>query len=167
MSPYLNKSQSNNISVVVRGTWATEGRETHRDIHLHPCTCLQTRKTAAALQSARVQENTQRHMHSPRKYKYTSWDKWKHTNTGTNTCTERKAPWSLTHSFQSGSLERTARHCLELELKTEAEKRRRKRMIVCDVDGQRSIDHGSLQPNALLSWDVRSAYPALFASAVG
>lgn len=36
-----------------------------------------------------------------------------------------KATWALTHSFQSGSLEQTARHCRELELKTQAEKKKK------------------------------------------
>lgn len=45
-------------------------------------------------------------------------------NTCTDKETQRKATWFLTHSFQSGNLERTAHHCRELELKTRAEKKK-------------------------------------------
>lgn len=78
---------------------------------------------SAALQSAllrakvRVPRDEVKHTQSPR----VNSEKTTDTHSETHTHIEGA---SRTHRFQSGSLEQTARHCRELELKTQTEEKK-------------------------------------------
>lgn len=144
MFSYANKSQCNNISVAVPRT-TRENRDTHTQItpQPKPCTCRPARLLQLSWEHLCKQrwghwetwKNTHSHLlFTPVQTHQWRWVKKKekrhrcsHThkhNTCTDKETQRKATWFLTHSFQSGNLERTAHHCRELELKTRAEKKK-------------------------------------------
>lgn len=147
------KNISHNILMFVQinhGAIISQGTDRHRQRntqHLHPwCTCLQICKTAAVLHRSlvwakvRLLRDTEKHtppQNTLLECKHTSWSEstknpqlLTHTNINTSADYTHKhthrerATQSLTHSFQSGNLEQTARHCRELELKTGAEKKK-------------------------------------------